>query len=227
MRATFCLYACQRVVETMIKYKLLHRTVGRDINPRILKLSKFSGDCSRIKYTQVPYGYFLHIRFLLLAYLMFLPLLLMGIPGITWHVIILYLVLISYAYAGLESMSTQILNPFNQDESDHPLDLYCYLNLADTRFVVGKNFSTRSNFVQVYEDKVIPKLKTWLRENIPGFTVTRLKSEKTEALKMVSTFDGADCKLYPVGKKRKNSLNKLSEVVYALYTEEKGEQEER
>merc|ERR1719427_2408066 len=108
----------------------------------------------------------------------------MGIEGISWGGIILYLVLISYAYAGLESMSTQILNPFNQDESDLPLDLYCYLNLSDTRFVVGKTFSKRSNFVQVYEEKVITKLKRWFRENIPGYTVIKLKSDKTKGRKL-------------------------------------------
>merc|ERR1719357_1325567 len=89
MRATFCLYACQRVVEAMIEFHLLQRPVVRDINPRILKLSHFGGDCARIRYTQVPYGYFIHIRFLLVVYLMFLPLLLMGIIGISWDTIIL------------------------------------------------------------------------------------------------------------------------------------------
>merc|ERR1719193_2850411 len=140
----------------MIQHDLLARPVVRDVNPAILNLSHFSGDCARIRYTQVPYGYFLHIRFLLLVYLMFLPLLLMGIPDITWEAIILYLILISYAYAGLESMATQILNPFDRDESDHPLDLYCYLNVTDTRYMVGKGFADKSNFVKSFENSVVP-----------------------------------------------------------------------
>merc|ERR1719285_561893 len=169
MRATFCLYASQRVVESMIRYQLLQRPVVRDINPRILKLSHFAGDCSRIRYTQVPYGYFIHIRFLLVVYLMFLPLLLLNIKGISWDAIILYLVLISYAYAGLESMATQILNPFDRDESDHPLDLYCYLNYSDTRFMVGKGFGERDNFVKAFENSVVPTIQKYLKFNIPTY----------------------------------------------------------
>merc|ERR1719285_913048 len=183
-RATFCLYACQRVVETLIKYQLLTRPVVRDINPAILKLSKFSGDCSRIRYTQVPYGYFLHIRFLLLVYLMFLPLLLMGFPGITWEVIILYLLLISYSYSGLEGMATEILNPFDRDESDHPLDLYCYLNIFDTRFMIGNELGKKSNFVETVDTQLVPNLQIWLRKNLPDFKIIRSISEKVKVWKL-------------------------------------------
>jgi len=213
-RATFCLYACQRVVESMITNKLLTRAVARDINPKILKLSHFSGDCARIRYTQVPYGYFLHIRFLLVVYLMFLPLLLIGIDGISWDAIILYLLLISYAYAGLESMATEILNPFDRDESDHPLDLYCYLNVSDMRFMFGKGFGEKSNFVKSFESGVVPTLQQWLKNNIPGFTVVNRISKITSGCVMVTK-----SRILPFGQ--------LNELIYELYSEEKADQKEK
>lgn len=225
-RATFCLYACQRVVETMIKFQLLSRPVVRDINPRILKLSHFCGDCARIRYTQVPYGYFLHIRLLLLVYLMFLPLLLMGIKGITWNAIILYLLLISYSYAGLESMATEILNPFDRDESDHPLDLYCYLNVSDTRFMVGRGFGERSNFVKAFEKNVIPTLQKWLKLNIPNY-IPILQMGRRPKERRKSYFYPKIKKPEPVTQASNIPFDQLNELIYELYSEEKMEKEER
>jgi len=225
-RATFCLYACQRVVETLIKYELLTRPVVRDINPAILKLSQYTGDCSRIRYTQVPYGYFLHIRGVLVIYLMFLPLMLMGIPDISWEAVILYLVLISYSYAGLEGMATEILNPFGRDESDHPLDLYCYLNIFDTRFMIGDVFNKKSNFVESIDTQVVPNLQTWLIKNVPGYQVIMSISEKIKIWKLK--------KIKRKKKKQRHDaqlrgipFDQFSELVYELYHEEKEEQEER
>jgi len=231
MRATFCLYACQRVVETMIKYQLLQRPVVRDINPRVLKLSHFAGDCARIRYTQVPYGYFIHIRLLLVAYLMFLPLLLLGIKGISWDAIILYLLLISYAYAGLESMATQILNPFDRDESDHPLDLYCYLNVTDTRYMVGKGFGERSNFVKSFENSVKPIINRWLKDTFTDFTeiLSIPKKPKGWRTQDSSTIQLSSNEEIPevVTKSTHLPFNELSELIYELYSEEKADQEER
>merc|ERR1719233_891677 len=157
-RAIFCLYACQRVIEVMVKHRLILRPLVRDINPRIFKLSKFAGECSRIRWTRVPFQYIVHIRFVLLLYMMFLPLLLMGINGMTWPVLTFYLLLISYAYGGLESMATSILNPFGDEESHLPLDLYCYLNIADSRFILGKDLISRRNFVHTFEKDALPLL---------------------------------------------------------------------
>jgi len=225
VRATFCLYACQRVVETLIKYELLARPVVRDINPAILKLSQFTGDCSRIRYTQVPYGYFLHIRCLLVLYLMFLPLMLVGIPGIQWEAIIIYLVLISYSYAGLESMATEILNPFDRDESDHPLDLYCYLNIFDMRFMVGDGFDKKTNFVESIDTQVVPNLQAWLRKNVPGYKVIMSISEKIKIWKLRKS-KMKKKKVRLESQIRSIPFDQLSELVYELYTEEKEEQEE-
>jgi len=226
MRATFCLYACQRVVESMIKYELLTRPVVRDLNPAIFQLAHFSGDCARIRYTQVPYGYFLHIRFLLMIYLMLLPLLLMGIDGISWDTILVYLVLISYAYAGLESMATEILNPFDRDESDHPLDLYCYLNLFDTRFMVGHGLGEKTNFVESIENHVVPNLQRWLRKNIPGFKLIKSITEQIKIWKLKKGKRNRK-KSKPDTQSSSIPIDQLSELVYELYTEEKEEQEER
>jgi len=160
-RAVFCLYACQRVIEVMITHKILLRPMVRDINPRIFKLAKFCGACSKIRWTRVPFQYIVHIRFVLLLYMMFLPLLLMGIPEFSWLLLTFYLILISYAFAGLESMATTILNPFGECQSHLPLDLYCYLNIADSRFILGKDLLQRRNFVNTFEDDLIQLTQRW------------------------------------------------------------------
>merc|ERR1719233_1770457 len=157
-RAIFCLYACQRVIEVMVKHRLILRPLVRDINPRIFKLSKFSGECSKIRWTRVPYQYIVHIRFVLMLYMMFLPLLLMGISEMSWLLLTFYLLLISYAFAGLESMATTIINPFGEGESHLPLDLYCYLNIVDSRFMIGKNLLERRNFAHTFDQETLPRL---------------------------------------------------------------------
>jgi len=157
-RAVFCLYACQRVIEVMVKHRLILRPMVRDINPRIFKLAKYAGACSKIRWTRVPYQYIVHIRFVLMMYMMFFPLLLMGISEMTWTLLTFYLLLISYAFAGLESMATSILNPFGESQSHLPLDLYCYLNIADSRFILGKDLLQRRNFVHTFENDALPLL---------------------------------------------------------------------
>merc|ERR1719474_2137701 len=82
----------------------------------------------------------------------------MGIDGMTWTVLTFYLLLISYAFAGLESMATSILNPFGAGESHLPLDLYCYLNIVDSRFILGRDLLHRRNFVHTFEKDALPRL---------------------------------------------------------------------
>merc|ERR1719233_2434073 len=77
-RWTYCLYACQRTVEVMIKERLLSRAASRDINPVLLKLSIAAGNCSRIRMTQMPWSYIMHVRLLLMIYMMLVPLMLIG-----------------------------------------------------------------------------------------------------------------------------------------------------
>merc|ERR1719397_1074204 len=204
-RAIFCLYACQRVIEVMVQHRLIIRPMVRDINPRIFKLSKFSGECSKIRWTRVPYQYIVHIRFVLMLYMMFLPLLLMGISEMSWLLITFYLLLISYAFAGLESMATTILNPFGEDESHLPLDLYCYLNIADTRFILGKNLLERRNFANTFEQETLPRLTRRLTSRRGAPTDEEKKGHK----------------------KRLNSQESLMDIIYELCLDKKEEENRR
>lgn len=101
-RWTYCLYACQRTVEMMIKERLITRGSSRDINPILLKLSIAAGHCSKIRLTQIPWSYIMHVRLLLVIYLMFVPLMLVGLDDMTWPVLLAYSLPIAYAFAGLE-----------------------------------------------------------------------------------------------------------------------------
>merc|ERR1712117_666782 len=74
MRPVACLYAAQRCVEYIIQQKVLERGVSRDINPRLTTLADQLGACERILYTPLPWVYTLHLRFIIMMYLVILPL---------------------------------------------------------------------------------------------------------------------------------------------------------
>jgi len=169
IRWTFCLYACQRVIQYMVQTSILPGACVRDLNPQLLKLSNDASNCARIRLTQVPWSYILHVRLLLMIYMMYVPLLLIGLPEMSWSVIIFYFLPIAYAFAGLESMSSEILNPFTQNESDHPLDLYCYLILTSTQYMAGHDFSAKTNFADTFDRDHEEKWIAWLYKRVKGF----------------------------------------------------------
>jgi len=169
IRWTFCLYACQRVIEYMVKNGILPGACVRDLNPQLLKVSNDASNCARIRLTQVPWSYIMHVRLLLMIYMMYVPLLLVGLDEMTWGVIIFYFLPIAYAFCGLESMSSEILNPFTQNESDHPLDLYCYLVLTSTQFMAGEEFSKRTNFAESFDKDHKERWISLLYKRVKGF----------------------------------------------------------
>jgi len=182
IRWTFCLYASQRVIEYMVKTGILPAACVRDLNPQLLKLSNDASNCARIRLTQIPWSYIMHVRLLLMIYMMYVPLLLVGLPEMTWGVIVFYFLPIAYAFAGLESMSSEILNPFTQSESDHPLDLYCYLVLTSTQYMAGKDFNERVNFAESFDRDHMERWISWLYKRVKGFVyIAPMRKPKTDA----------------------------------------------
>jgi len=187
IRWTFCLYACQRVIEFMVQKGILPAACVRDLNPQLLKVSNDASNCARIRLTQVPWSYIMHVRLLLMIYMMYVPLLLVGLPEMDWGVIIFYFLPIAYAFCGLESMSSEILNPFTQNESDHPLDLYCYLVLTSTQFMAGEEFSKRTNFAGSFDKDHKDRWMSYLYKRVKGFVYVPRMKAKTDPNKPVKS----------------------------------------
>jgi len=136
MRPVACLYACQRCVEYIIQQKVLERGVSRDINPRLTSLADQLGACERILYTPLPWVYTLHLRFIIMMYLMILPLVFCEFESeVTWEGVVFYCFIIGYAFLGLEDMALEIQNPFGEDYSDLPLDVFTNIIFQDIKTV--------------------------------------------------------------------------------------------
>lgn len=151
-RPLACLYAAQRITEVAIRSGLFSRPVARDINPRLVSLSNQLGACERVLYTPLPFVYSLHLWAVLLAFLLLTPLRMFSeeqLPTvITFY---FYMAILSYIFLGLQDMSTKIQNPFGEDPSHLPLDIFIFVVYRDIRDIIRMKYET---FNKEYTDAI-------------------------------------------------------------------------
>jgi len=150
-RPLACLYAAQRIAEMSIKMGLFGRPVVRDINPRLVTLSNEIGVCECILYAPLPWVYSLHIRFVLVFFLILNPLAMFSedpLPSLSQ--IYIFMAVISYAFLGLEDMAMKIQNPFGVNSSDLPLEIFNFIVYRDVKDIIdmkyrffGKSYTNR------------------------------------------------------------------------------------
>lgn len=151
-RPLACLYACQRITEVAIKKGLFSRPVARDINPRFITLADQLGACERILYTPMPWVYTLHLRFVLIIFLILTPLgMFAEVPKPGWTQVVIFMVILSYAFLGLEDMAVKIQNPFGQNPSDLPLEIFTFVAYRDVKDIINMKYQS---FDKSYTDKL-------------------------------------------------------------------------
>ncbi len=85
----------------------------------IEKLSNILGACERIKNTPIPFGYSIHLKRILLIYLITLP---FGfIQDMSWWCIPL-MMMVFFTMIGIELIGEEIEDPFGTDVNDLPVD---------------------------------------------------------------------------------------------------------
>jgi len=142
-RPLACLYAAQRITEVAIKSGLFARPVARDINPRFVSLADQLGACERVLYTPLPFVYSLHLWAVLLVFLLLTPLRMFSedqLPTIVTFYF--YMGILSYIFLGLQDMSTKIQNPFGEDPSHLPLDIFIFVVYRDIRDIIKMKYET-------------------------------------------------------------------------------------
>ena len=77
------------------------------------------GACERIKNTPIPFSYSVHLKKFLFFYIAILPFALIHDMSY-WSIPIM--VLVFYAFAGLEVIGEEIEDPFGKDVNDLPTD---------------------------------------------------------------------------------------------------------
>lgn len=89
------------------------------LNAELSSFTNITGACERIKKTPIPYSYSSFIKRMIFLYVVTLPFAL--IPELEWTSIPIVL-LIFYAFAGLELIAEEIEDPFGRDYNDLPTD---------------------------------------------------------------------------------------------------------
>lgn len=83
------------------------------------KLAHILGACERIKNTPIPFGYSIHLKRILLIYLITLP---FGfIKLMDWYAVP-FMLMVFYTMIGIELMAEEIEEPFGTDANDLPFD---------------------------------------------------------------------------------------------------------
>ena len=85
----------------------------------IEKLSNIQGACERIRNTPIPFGYAIHLKRILLIYLITLPF--VFVKSLHWWSIPL-MMLVFFTMIGIELIGEEIEDPFGKDVNDLPFD---------------------------------------------------------------------------------------------------------
>lgn len=89
------------------------------IDKNIESLTEVVGACERIKNTPIPKSYSTHLKKFLFLYMLMLP---FGIIHDLQYWSILVMIIVFYAFAGLETIGEEIEDPFGNDINDLPTD---------------------------------------------------------------------------------------------------------
>ncbi len=88
-----------------------------NFKPHTQALLDISGACERIKKTPIPFSYELFIKMYVLIYCLLLPLTMVPLFG---YLAIPFVMLVFFAFMGLEMMAAEIEDPFGFDANDLP-----------------------------------------------------------------------------------------------------------
>lgn len=114
---------------------------GQQLEGHVRSFLDCQGGCERILRTPIPFAYAVHIKQLLLLYLISLPLILVGELG--W-VAVPTVMAIAFGMLGIEEAGVEIEDPFGDDPNDLPIETMCATigrdaqSLADAPKQAGK-----------------------------------------------------------------------------------------
>lgn len=94
------------------------------IDASIGQLIDLQGGCERIKATPIPFSYNVLLHRIVAVYCFTLPFGLVDIPGLNVFTPVVVM-LVSYAFFGLDAVGEEIEEPFGEDPNDLPLGAIC------------------------------------------------------------------------------------------------------
>jgi len=101
---------------------LISDMVLTSMDQNVQLLMDYLGGCERIRKTPMPFAYAVHLRRTLVLYCFTLPFAMVDSFG--WTTVVDVLVL-AYAFFGIEEIGVEIEGPFGHDDNDLPLEDIC------------------------------------------------------------------------------------------------------
>tara|TARA_R110002072_G_scaffold4180_1_gene29679 strand:+ start:881 stop:1831 length:951 start_codon:yes stop_codon:yes gene_type:complete len=98
-------------------------------------LTDIQGGCERIKSTPIPFSYTILIHRIVAVYCLALP---FGLVTTTHQATPLVVLLVSYAFFGLDAIGDEIENPFGEDTHDLPLEAMSTMIEVNVREQLGE-----------------------------------------------------------------------------------------
>jgi putative membrane protein len=123
------------LVEQQKAGKVGEYTLGVMTTTCLAVLADAHGTCERIRNQPIPLSYTLHLRFVLVLWLVLYPFHLVSAYG--WYSILLAS-LVDYAVLGIEAMACEIENPFGYHKNCIDLCTYCKGIIADTQEILAR-----------------------------------------------------------------------------------------
>jgi len=129
--------------------------------------------CERILFTPIPLIYGIHIKHVVIIYLSTLPLQIIPVCG--WASVLIVM-LTAFTFFGIEAISSEIENPFGNDENDLKLNEYC-LQIQEEILGMMKFFPSSSSCLNWLELEEIPEIAS----TIDNVSITVIDKEAADA----------------------------------------------
>jgi len=138
----YCMEQISNCIRDALRAKKIDTIQVKTMDENITGFEDYIGASERLLKTPVPFGLVLHLRWIMIFYIVTVPLYLAGPGDLGWGTVPVT-VLFAYTLTGLEDISQSIENPFRQSWHCLPIDGICHAirgNLLEIegRFVGGQ-----------------------------------------------------------------------------------------
>lgn len=123
------------LVEDAYRAQLIHPNHLPLLHNNITALTDVQGGCERIANTPIPFAYQVLLRRIVGVYVYALPFGVLAPLGLLTPVVVL---MMSYAFYGLDALGDEIQDPFGSDPNDLPLTALCRTIEIDLRQRLGE-----------------------------------------------------------------------------------------
>jgi putative membrane protein len=120
----YCMEQIANCINEALKRRMIDTMQVKMMDENITGFEDFIGASERLLKTPVPYGLVLHLRWIMIFYIVTVPLYLAGPGELDWGAVPVT-VIFAYTLTGLEDLSQSIENPFRQAWHCLPIDGIC------------------------------------------------------------------------------------------------------